>query len=44
LKTAREELESLDLYRHQIVNDNLDQAVSDIVDILATYQAGQHVG
>jgi guanylate kinase len=44
LKTAREELEFVDLYRHQIVNDNLDQAVSDIVGILATYQAAPHAG
>ncbi len=42
LKTAREELEFVHLYRHQIVNDDLDQAVSGIVDILATYQAGPH--
>lgn len=44
LKTAREELEFVHLYRHQIVNDDLDQAVSDIVGILATYQAAQHAG
>lgn len=37
LKTAREELESLHLYRHQVVNDDLDQAVSKIVDLLAHY-------
>lgn len=44
LKTAQEELEFVDLYRHQVVNDDLEQAVSSILDILAQYQAGPHAG
>ncbi len=44
LKTAQEELEFIHLYRHQVVNDDLEQAVSRILDILAQYQAGPHAG
>ena len=34
LKTAREELRFADRYSHQVCNDDLDRAVTDIIEIL----------
>ncbi len=34
LKKAREELQYVDRYRHQVINDNLDRAVDEVVSIL----------
>lgn len=34
LQAARNELKFADRYRHQVVNDNLDRAVAEIIDIL----------
>ena len=39
LKTAREELKFADRYRHQVVNDNLDRAVTEIIGILVSREA-----
>jgi guanylate kinase len=41
LQTARRELQSAVRYRHRVVNDNLDRAVRDICDIIAT-EAQRH--
>ncbi len=41
LQTARRELQSAVQYRHRVVNDNLDRAVRDICDIIAT-EAQRH--
>lgn len=42
LRTAREELQFADRYRHQVVNDNLDRAVAEIIDILTTRETESH--
>lgn len=42
LETARKELKFADRYRHQVVNDNLDQAVAEIIDILTSREAEQN--
>jgi guanylate kinase len=39
LATARRELKFADRYRHQVVNDNLDRAVAEIIDILTAREA-----
>jgi len=39
LHTAREELRLAERYRYQIVNDDLDRAVREIVDILELWEA-----
>ena len=36
LAQAREELQFVDRYRYQVVNDQLDQAVADVIQILAS--------
>ncbi len=38
LAKAREELQFVDRYRYQVVNDRLDQAVQDVIDILKAQQ------
>lgn len=35
LDVARRELASIDRYRHQVVNDNIDRAVEELCDILS---------
>lgn len=42
LQTARNELKFADRYRHQVVNDNLDRAVAEIIDILTASEAEQN--
>ena len=39
MATAREELKQADRYRYQIVNDDLDRAVSEIANILSDWEA-----
>lgn len=39
LRTAREELKSADRYRYQVCNDDLDRAVSEIIEILVSREA-----
>lgn len=39
LRTAREELKSADRYRYQVCNDNLDRAVSEIIEVLVSRKA-----
>jgi guanylate kinase len=39
LNTAREELKFADRYRHQVVNDDLDRAVNEIIEILVSREA-----
>jgi guanylate kinase len=39
MATAREELKQADRYRYQIVNDDLDRAVSEIANILCDWEA-----
>lgn len=39
LEKSREELRFVDRYRYQVVNDTLDHAVRDVVEILAKEQA-----
>lgn len=41
LEVARQELESLDLYRHQVVNDHPDRAVEEICGILSAYDSAR---
>ena len=41
LETARRELKFADRYKYQVVNDNLDRAVAEIIDILTTREAEQ---
>lgn len=38
LATAHEELKSADLYRYQVLNDNLQRAVEDVIAILKSHQ------
>ena len=42
LSTAREELQSADHYRFQVINDDLDTAVSQIVKIITEEEQGLH--
>ncbi len=42
LKTARSELKFADRYRHQVVNDNLDRAVAEIIEILTASEAEEN--
>ncbi|MHC4877059.1 MAG: guanylate kinase [Planctomycetota bacterium] len=42
LETARSELKFADRYRHQVVNDNLDRAVAEIIEILTASEAEEH--
>jgi guanylate kinase len=44
LATANKELESADRYKYQIVNDSLDQAVREIVEILTQVEMKSHAG
>lgn len=37
LRNAKEELEQKDLYRHIIVNDNLEDAVSELISVVESY-------
>lgn len=39
LRTAREELKSADRYRYQVCNDDLDRAVSEIIEVLVSREA-----
>ncbi len=39
LKKAREELQYVDRYRHHVINDDLDRAVGEVVEILAKERA-----
>jgi guanylate kinase len=39
LRTAREELKSADRYRYQVCNDDLNRAVSEIIEILVSREA-----
>lgn len=38
LATAQRELQSASMYRHQVLNDDLQTAVQSIIDILKTYE------
>jgi len=38
LDVARRELQSIDRYRHTVVNDDVDQAVNQLCEILQSYQ------
>lgn len=38
LQTARDELQSAHRYRHRVINDNLDRAVREIAEIIASYR------
>ena len=42
LATSREELKFADRYRHQVCNDNLNQAVEEIINILVSTEAESH--
>lgn len=42
LETCRDELKYAPRYRHRVVNDNLDRAVREIVQIIATWEADVH--
>lgn len=39
LRTAREELKFADRYRYQVCNDDLDRAVSEIIEVLVSREA-----
>ena len=39
LRTAREELKSADRYRYQVCNDDLNRAVSEIIEVLVSREA-----
>ena len=39
LEVARKEMDSIDLYRHVVVNDNVDEAVRDLCSILGQYES-----
>ena len=38
LDVARREMQSIEKYRHVVVNDNVDEAVAQLCDILKSYQ------
>lgn len=38
LEVARQELSSLDLYRHRVINDRQDRTVDELCDILLSYR------
>lgn len=44
LETARRELAQAGWYKYQVMNDDLDQAVRDIVTILQAWEAERHAG
>ena len=44
LANARNELEFAKEYRYEVVNDDLDQAVRDIVNIVSSWEAVTHAG
>lgn len=39
LEVAQREMESIDIYRHVVVNDQVDKAVKDLCDILKKYES-----
>jgi guanylate kinase len=44
LQTARQELTFADRYQYQVVNADLDQAVTEICEILTSIEAQRHAG
>jgi guanylate kinase len=44
LANARNELKSAPEYRYQVVNDDLDQAVGEIVNIISSWEMVTHAG
>ena len=42
LQTAREELAQAKLYRYQVINDDLDRAVGEIIQILSQWERKRH--
>lgn len=44
LATANKELESANRYGYQVINDDLDRAVREIVEILTTVETKSHAG
>ena len=44
LANARNELEFAKEYRYEVVNDDLDQAVKEIVNIVSSWEAVTHAG
>lgn len=42
LQTAREELAQAELYRYQVINDDLDRAVGEIIQILSQWERKRH--
>ena len=42
VETAESEIRQADKYRYQVVNDNLDRAVAEIVDILSAWEEKIH--
>lgn len=44
LRTAREELQSVGLYKYQVINDDLDSAIREICGILSREASTVHAG
>jgi guanylate kinase len=40
LKNAKQEMAQKNLYKHEIINDNLDKATSDLFALVEKYRAG----